>query len=102
MAGRNPDLRVHQDGAVQADVVGVLLNKALPPGALDVVFQLHTQRAIVPGVGKTAVNFGTGKNEASAFAQGDDFFHRFLGIVHLESFLLTKNLVKSSVCFSRI
>jgi hypothetical protein len=61
MAGGHPGLRVHQDGGVQTHVVGVLLHEFLPPGALDVVLELHAQRAVVPGVGKAAVDFAARK-----------------------------------------
>ncbi len=77
MTGSDPNLRVHQDGAVQADIVWALLNKAFPPCAFNIVFQLYTKRTIIPGVGETAVDFGTSKNEASALAQSNDFFHGF-------------------------
>ena len=88
MTGCNPDLRVHQDGAVQTDVVWGLLDKAFPPGAFDVVFQLNTQRTVVPCVGKTAVDFGACKDKASAFAQRNDFFHCFFVVVHHKFLLL--------------
>ena len=88
MTGCNPDLRVHQDGAVQTDVVWGLLDKAFPPGAFDVVFQLNTQRTVVPCVGKTSVDFGACKDKASAFAQRNDFFHCFFVVVHHKFLLL--------------
>ena len=83
MAGGDPGLRVHQDRGVEADVVAVLLNELLPPGALDVVFQLHAQRAVVPGVGEAAVDLGAGEDEAAVFAQRDDLVHGFFGVFHI-------------------
>ena len=77
-----------EDGAVQTDVVWGLLDKAFPPGAFDVVFQLNTQRTVVPCVGKTAVDFGACKDKASAFAQRNDFFHCFFVVVHHKFLLL--------------
>ena len=71
-----PGHGVHQNGRVQAHVVGALLDKLLPPGLLDVVLQLHAQRTVVPGVGKTAVDLAARKNKASAFAQRNQFIHR--------------------------
>ena len=44
-----------ENGAVHTHIVGILLHKLLPPGLLYIVFQLHTQIAVIPGVGKTAV-----------------------------------------------
>ena len=85
MSGCNPCLRVHQDCTVNADILGVFLNKFLPPCFFHVVFQLYTQRAIIPCVCQTAVNFGTGVNKASVFCQCYDFFHRFY--CHLNSSL---------------
>ncbi|MPM88327.1 hypothetical protein SDC9_135429 [bioreactor metagenome] len=75
MARGNPNLRVHEDSRVNADIVGTVLHKFAPPGALDVVFQLHAQRAVVPGVGQAPVNFAAGVYKAAPLAQGDDFFH---------------------------
>ena len=96
VAGSDPRLRVHEDRAVEADVIRVLLHELLPPGALDVVFHLDAEGAVVPGVGKAAVNFGASEHEAAVFAQSDELFHGFFsifqhnfssGTIHLE-FLL--------------
>ena len=76
VAGSHPDLAVHQDRAVHAHVVLALLYELLPPGTLDVVFELHAQRAIVPGVCQAAINFGACENESAPFAQSDQFVHR--------------------------
>ena len=56
VARSHPDLRIHQNGGVLSHVVGALLNKLLPPGPLDVVFQLHTQGTVIPGIGQSAIN----------------------------------------------
>ena len=85
VTGCHPCLGVHQDCTVNADILGVFLNKFLPPCFFHVVFQLYTQRAIIPCVCQTAVNFGTGVNKASVFCQCYDFFHRFY--CHLNSSL---------------
>ena len=55
MAGGDPGGGVHEDGGIQTHVVVGFLNKLFHPGFLDVVFEFHTQRAVVPGVGQTAV-----------------------------------------------
>ena len=81
MAGGHPGLGIHQDGGVEADVVGVLLDEFLPPGALDVVLELHAQGAVVPGVGQAAVDLGAGENEAAALAQRNDLIHGFFCIL---------------------
>ena len=82
VTGSNPCFGVHQDCGVQTDVVGAFLDKLLPPSALDVVLQFNAERAVVPGVCKTAVNFGAGVNEAAVFTQRDHFFHCFFSIDH--------------------
>ena len=86
VAGGDPGLRVHEDGGVKADVIGVLLHELLPPGALDVVLQLDAERAVVPGVGEAAVDLGAGEDEASVLAQSHDPVHGFFGIFHVSSF----------------
>ena len=88
VAGSHPDLRVHEDSGVEPDVVGVFLHELLPPRALDVVFQLHAERAVVPGVGEAAVDLGTGVHKAAVLAQGDDLVHGFFGVFHCFSSLL--------------
>ena len=82
MAGSHPDLRVHEDRGVEPDVVGVFLHELLPPCALDVVFQLHAERAVVPGVGEAAVDLRAGVHKAAVLAQGDDLVHCLFGIFH--------------------
>ena len=81
VAARHPNLTVHQNRAVDADVVLVLLHELLPPRALDVVLELNAQRAVIPRVGQTAVDFGAGEHEAAALAQGDELIHRV--VLHL-------------------
>ena len=78
----DPCLRIHQDRRVKTDVVLVLLNELLEPRCLDVVLECHTQRAVVPGIGKAAVNLGAGIDKASALAESYDFFHRLFGVFH--------------------
>ena len=86
MAGGHPGLRVHEDGRVQADVVAVLLHELLPPCALDVVLQLNAEGAIVPGIGKAAVNLAAGEDEAAVLAQCHDFVHCLFCVFHNTSF----------------
>ena len=95
MAGSNPNFWIHQNCAVQTNVVWILLYKAFPPSAFYVVFELYTQRTVIPCIRKTAVDFRTGKNKTSAFAQRNDFFHCFFSVVHLV-FLLADKVKTSS------
>ena len=82
MTGCHPCLGVHQNRGVKTDVVFVLLHELFEPCALDVVFELHTERTVVPCIGKTAVYLGTGIYKASALAKGDNFVHYLIGVSH--------------------
>jgi hypothetical protein len=77
MAGSFPYGGVHQNGAVHAYIIGVLLNKFFPPSAADIAFQFRTQGAVVPSIGETAVNFTAGVYKTAPLGKGDDFFHGF-------------------------
>ena len=82
MSGGDPDLRVHQYRRVEADVVGVLLDELLPPGLFDVVLELCAEGAVVPAVGKTAVDLAPGVDEAPVLAQSHELFHRLFRVFH--------------------
>ena len=75
MTGGHPGLGIHQNRAVHAHIVGILLYKLLPPGALYVILQLHAQITVIPGVRQTSVNLGTRVYKASRFRQSHDFVH---------------------------
>ena len=75
VTARDPNVGIHQNGAVDTRVESIFLHEFFPPGALYVVFQLDAERTVVPGVGETAVNFAAGINKAPAFAKGDQFVH---------------------------
>ena len=104
----DPGLRVHQNGGIQPHIVGVFLHEFFPPRALDVVFQFHAQRAVVPCVGESAVNFRSRKHKATAFAKRDDLVHRFVRVVHVDpptklfrrfSVIRKPNIVNPSNCY---
>ena len=78
----DPGLRVHEDGGIKADVIFILLHELTPPGGLYVVFELDAQRAELTGVGQTAVDLTAGEDKAATFAQGNDLFHSFFGVLH--------------------
>ena len=84
---RDPHLRVHQDGGIEPDVIGALLDELFPPGALDVVFEFHAERAVVPAVGKPSVDLRTRIDKAPAFAEVDDFLHRFFTVIQRDDIL---------------
>ena len=83
MAAGHPRLGVHEDGGVLPHVVGVLLHELLPPCLLDVVLQLHAQRAVVPGVGQAAVDLGACEDDAAVFAQRHDLVHGLFSVFHV-------------------
>ena len=88
MSGGYPCLGIHQDRAVYADVVRILHDEFLPPGFLYIVFQFHSQRAVIPGIGKTAVNFRTRIYKASGLCQCYNLIHSlFHNIKLLSAFL---------------
>ena len=88
MPGGFPGFRVHQNCAVQPDIVRAFLHKFLPPHALDIVFQLNTERTVIPCVCKAAVNLGAAVYKASALAKRNELLHRLFRIFHVCSSLL--------------
>ena len=56
MTGGNPGLRIHEDGAVNADILRTLLDKLLPPGPLDIILELNAQVPIIPGIGQASID----------------------------------------------
>ena len=58
-------------------IVG-LLHELFQPCLFHVVLEFHAEGAVVPGVGQTAVDFGTGVNKPSGFTEIDNFVHRFI------------------------
>ena len=82
MPGCDPGLRVHDDGSVETDVVRALLHEFLEPCLFDVVFELHTERTVVPAVCQTAVDFAAGEDKAAVFAEVDDHIEGLFGIFH--------------------
>ena len=81
MAACLPDSRMHENVRVNFVAVSALLNESLAPGVLDIVLHSCAERAVIPGVRKSAVDVAAGENETSVFTQSDDFFHCFFGII---------------------
>ncbi len=88
MAGSHPRLRVHQNGAVHADIIRIFLNELLPPGFLYVVLQLNAEVAVIPGVRQAAVNLGARIYKASCLRKCNNLVHRFFHSHYLISFAL--------------
>ena len=82
MAGGDPGGGVHQDGGIQTHVVVGFLDELLQPGLLHVVLEFHAQRAVVPGVGQAAVDFGARVDEAPAFAEVYDHIQSLFTVFH--------------------
>ena len=75
MSAGYPCTGVHQDGAVYADVLRTFLHEFLPPCFFYVVLELYAKPAVIPCVGKSAVDLGTGMNKASAVTQRNNLVH---------------------------
>ena len=69
VAGRNPYLGVHEDAGVDADDVVAQLDHLAPPGALDVVLELHAEWPVVPHGVDAAVDLRAGEHEAAPFGE---------------------------------
>lgn len=72
VAGGHPDLGGQDHGRVKADDVLTPGDHRLPPLALDVLLELDTERAVIPGGLGAAVDVTARENEATALAQADD------------------------------
>ncbi len=91
VAAALPDLRMHDDRAVESDHLEspwrtgrrdqfvVASDHVVPPGLLEVAFQLDAQRAVVPKTLDAAVDFAGLKQESTSLAERHDFFHRLHG-----------------------
>ena len=82
VTGSNPYLAVHEDSCIKTYVVGILLNKLFPPCVLYVVLKLNTQRTVVPGVCKTAIDLGTGEYKSACFTKRNEFVHCLFCVFH--------------------
>ena len=72
VAGRLPHLRREDDRGVKADDVLAAAHHVLPPLAAHILFELHTERAVVPCRAAAPVDLRGRKHEAPALAQVDD------------------------------
>ncbi len=68
MTACNPDFRIHQNSAVQPDIIGAFLDKFFDPCFFDIIFKFNAERAIIPCIGKAAVDFAAAVNKAAVFA----------------------------------
>ena len=56
----HPCLGIHQDCTVNPHIVWAFHYKLLPPCLFYIVLQFHAKIAVVPGIGKAAVDFRAG------------------------------------------
>src|SRR5947209_7375506 len=73
MAGRDPDLAGQDHRAVEADDVLTAGDHELPPLPLDVLLELHAQRAVVPRGAGAAVDLPRCEDESAPLGERDDF-----------------------------
>ena len=100
VAGGHPGLGVHNDGGIQAHIVGALLDKLLQPCFLDVVLELNAQGTVVPAVGKTAIDLRTGEHVTTVLAEIDDHIKGLFALFHCNNILSVRGwLAVSCVLF---
>ena len=75
MSGRDPGLRVHQNGTVHADVIRIMADKGIPPCFLNIVLELYAERAVIPCIGQSAVDLGAGVHKTAGLRKSNDLVH---------------------------
>ena len=82
MSGCYPGLGIHENRTVNSYIIGIFHDEFLPPCLFYIVLQFHTKVTVIPGVGKTSVNLGTGIYKPSCLRQCNNFLHRFFHSTH--------------------
>ena len=72
VTGSLPHLRGEDDRRINAHHVVTHPHNVLPPLAFDVLFQLDTKWAVIPGASRSTVDFPTRVDEASTLRQVDN------------------------------
>src|SRR4029453_14544034 len=72
VTGGDPDVTVEDDGRVEADDVGALLDHPLPPLAAHVFLELDAERAVVPGGAGAAVDLTGREDKTATLREADD------------------------------
>jgi len=98
VAGGDPGLGVHEDGGIEAHVVGALLHELFQPCLFDVVLELDAQRAVVPAVGQTAVDLRAGEDIAPVLAEIDDHIKGLFALFHCKYILSVRGWFAVSCC----
>src|SRR5208282_4998170 len=76
MTRRFPGARMLKNRRIEPEHVAAVLHHLTPPRLLDVALQLDAQRAVVEGGSESPVDVARWKNNSTALAQVDQFFHR--------------------------
>ena len=66
---------VCEDGTIHTHDIGAFLHVDTPPVILQIALELNTQGTVVPATVQATIDFSGLKNEPSALAKADDFFH---------------------------
>ena len=77
-----PDLGREDHAGVQADDVVTLGHHRAPPLPLDVVLDLHAERAVVPGRAQAAVDLAGRVHDPPPLAEADDGLHAVTATSH--------------------
>ena len=85
VTGGDPCLRVHEDRAVQTDIVRIGLHEEMPPCLFDVVFELNAERAVVPCICEAAVDLGACVHKAAPLTESDELIHLLVRIFHAKN-----------------
>ena len=80
-----PNSAVHEYGSINTICVWIFLHKSFPPSALYIVLKFHTDRAIIPSVSHSTINFTSREDDASVFAEIDNFVHSCFDFFHFFS-----------------
>ena len=78
-------------------IVG-LLHELFQPCLLDIVLELDTQRAVVPAIGQTAVDLGTGEHITTVLAEIDDHIKGLFALFHCKYILSVRGWFAVSCC----
>jgi hypothetical protein len=83
VTARFPDARVHQDRRVEPFDVAAGANHRLPPAILEIPFQLHAKRPVIPHRAGATIDLGRLEDEAAALAQRHELVHHIgVGAYH--------------------
>ena len=69
MSRSNPCLRIHKNSRVKPYIIFVFLDKLLSPSVFDVCFKLYAEWTVVPCICKSAVDFASRIDKASALTK---------------------------------